>query len=268
MPAIPALTTISGEITAAPHNNNYSTIRTNVNDFCVFVDVASQVITKTITFTPDAGAGFIVSTGGITVTGNSTITGTLGSLTGLTVASGGIAVTGNSTISGTLGSLTGLTVASGGVTVTGNSTITGTLGGLTGLTVASGGLTVTAGGATITDGNLALNSGQANLTRFDAGDSGTSLTINFNDGNVQRVRLTGNCTFTFTNPVVGASYVLEVLQDGTGSRLATWPATVKWDRNTAPVLTTTINQKDVVVFLWNGTNYIGGIFATGVADTT
>lgn len=51
-----------------------------------------------------------------------------GTLSGaLTVSSGGVTVTGNSTITGTLGGLTGLTVASGGVTVTGNSSVAGSL---------------------------------------------------------------------------------------------------------------------------------------------
>lgn len=50
-----------------------------------------------------------VSSGGVTVTGNSTITGTLGGLTGLTVASGGAAVTGNSSVAGTLTVTTGKT---------------------------------------------------------------------------------------------------------------------------------------------------------------
>ncbi|HSI20929.1 MAG TPA: hypothetical protein VLA04_04520, partial [Verrucomicrobiae bacterium] len=87
-------------------------------------------------------AGNITATGTLTsgalsVTGNSTITGTLGGLTGLTVVSGGAAITGNSTITGTLGGLTGLTVVSGGAAITGNSSVTGTLGVSSSLTAAA-----------------------------------------------------------------------------------------------------------------------------------
>lgn len=136
------------------------------------------------------------------------------------------------------------------------------------LTVATGGITVTAGGLTVTAGNFIMSGGQAKAVRNDAGDSGTSKTLDFNTGNVQKVRMTGSCTFTFSNPQVGAGYIVELLQDATGNRFATWPSTVKWDGGATPVLTTTANRKDVFVFLWNGTNYIGSTFAMNVQDTT
>jgi hypothetical protein len=150
----------------------------------------------------------------------------------------------------------------------------GTLsGGLTistgGLTITAGGLTVTAGGFTLTAGNLEVDGGQAVAKRFDAGDTGTAKTIDFNNGNVQKVRLTGNVTFTFSNPSAGASYMLELLQDATGSRTVTWPSTVKWsDGGTAPTITGTANRKTVVVFVYNGTNYLGVVFGLNFDETT
>ena len=62
MPTIPALTTISGEISAAPHNDNYSTIRTYVNDYCAFKDVAN-----TYTALQTYAASLTVSAGGTTL---------------------------------------------------------------------------------------------------------------------------------------------------------------------------------------------------------
>lgn len=183
-----------------------------------------------------------------TFTGNQTINPSSG--VALTVTDGGITVTAG-----------GVTVSADGITVTGNSTITGTLGGLTGLTVASGGITVTAG-------NLTMSSGQAIGKRVDDGDSGTALTMNFNLGNIHKTRLTGNCTFTFSNPQTGASYFVELLQDATGSRTVTWPATVKWGGGgTAPTLTTTAGRKDCFVFFYNGTNYMGVPFDLNFVDT-
>lgn len=99
--------------------------------------------------------------------------------------------------------------------------------------------------------------GQFAVDRYDAGDTSTAITIDWNDGNVQKVRLTGNCTFTFSNPIAGAEYYLECAQDGTGSRLATWPGTVTWPGGVAPTLTTTLNKVDVFRFVYNGTNYRG-----------
>ncbi len=174
--------------------------------------------------------------------------------------------TGNVTVSGTLVSTgvltasTGLTVSAGGAAITGNSTVTGTLG-VSALLTASAALTVTTG-------NFTMSGGQAIAKRVDDGDSSTADTIDWNAGNIHRSRLTGNCTYTFSNPATGATYRLEVLQDGTGSRTVTWPATVKWDNGTTPTLTTTLNKKDIFDFYYNGGAYIGTTHSMNVADTT
>jgi len=92
--------------------------------------------------------------------------------------------------------------------------------------------------------------------------SGTAATIDMNDGNVHHVQLTGNCTFTFSNPVAtgdSSSFTLILEQDGTGSRTATWPASVKWAAATAPTLTTTADKFDVLAFTTvdGGTRWFG-----------
>lgn len=95
--------------------------------------------------------------------------------------------------------------------------------------------------------------------RYDAGNSGTSLTIDWNNGAMQKVTLTGNCTFTFTAPTVDTNnwvrLQLVLYQDGTGSRTATWPATVKHAGGSAPTLTTTPSRADIITLIYNGTNY-------------
>jgi len=50
---------------------------------------------------------------------------------------------------------------------------------------------------------------------------------------------------------------LVLKQDGTGSRLATWPAAVLWPDGTAPTLSTGANDIDIVSFYYDGTNYFG-----------
>jgi len=91
--------------------------------------------------------------------------------------------------------------------------------------------------------------------RYDNGSSGTALTIDFNNANCQVTTLTGNCTLTINNPQAGGRYILELKQDGTGSRTVTWPANVKWSGGTAPTLTTTAAQTDIVTLYYNGTNF-------------
>jgi hypothetical protein len=73
---------------------------------------------------------------------------------------------------------------------------------------------------------------------YNAGNSSTALTVNFNNGGNQKVTLTGNCTFTFSNPVAGETYL-------------------KWPAATAPTLTTTASAIDIVSFYYDGTNYFG-----------
>jgi hypothetical protein len=98
---------------------------------------------------------------------------------------------------------------------------------------------------------------QTLYNEYNAGNSSTALTLNLRNGNAQKIVLTGNCTFTFSNPSVGYPYVLRLVQDGTGSRTVTWPANVKWPGGTAPTLTTTASATDLVNIYYDGTNYYG-----------
>jgi hypothetical protein len=97
--------------------------------------------------------------------------------------------------------------------------------------------------------------------RWDTGSGNGAQTINFNSstsGVVSRqfTLSGGNATFTFSNPPpTGTQIALIIIQDGTGSRTATWPGSVKWVGGTAPTLTTTASAKDLFHFIWDGTNY-------------
>jgi hypothetical protein len=94
------------------------------------------------------------------------------------------------------------------------------------------------------------------VLEYSYSSSGTSLTINWNNGNKQAVTLTGNCTFTFTAPtVMVASLNLRLIQDSTGSRTVTWPAGVLWPGKVPAVLTTTAGGIDIISCYYNGTNY-------------
>ena len=66
-----------------------------------------------------------------------------------------------------------------------------------------------------------------------------------------------NETFTFTAPSNPCNLVLMLIQDGTGGRTATWPATVKWVGGSAPTLSTAAGAVDIVSFYYDGTNYYG-----------
>lgn len=100
------------------------------------------------------------------------------------------------------------------------------------------------------------------------GNSGTAYTVDLTNGNVFKITMTGNCTFTFSNPPASGkagSFTLILIQDATGSRTATWPASVDWAGGTAPTLTTTATTgTDVLTFITTdgGTTWYG--FAAGL----
>ena len=110
------------------------------------------------------------------------------------------------------------------------------------------------------DVNITSLSGLVSVTfeeEVNNGNSSTADTIDWGAGNKQRSTLTDNCTFTFTAPAGVTNVILKLIQDGTGSRTVTWPASVKWPGGTAPTLSTAAGAIDIVSFYFDGTNYFG-----------
>jgi len=92
--------------------------------------------------------------------------------------------------------------------------------------------------------------------------SGTSYSVNMQNGNMFKITRTGNCTYSFTNPPAsgkGGKFTLILVQDATGGRTTTWPVSVKWPAGTAPTLTTTANAVDMLTFITTdgGTTWYG-----------
>lgn len=130
------------------------------------------------------------------------------------------------------------------------------------------------GGAVTLAGVVSGGDNEVNRVKFKdisetvvTANSGATYTIDLENGNVFKITLTDNCTFTFSNPPASGNYGsfrLELIQDGTGSRTATMPASVDWPDGTAPTLTTTATTgKDVLFFettdagtIWLG--YVSG----------
>lgn len=89
---------------------------------------------------------------------------------------------------------------------------------------------------------------------IDDGNSGSSDTIDWNEGSFHKSTLTANCTYTFIAPNHVGVLVLRVIQDST-PRTITWPSTVLWPGNIDPILSQTNGSIDLFTFFWNGTNY-------------
>lgn len=84
---------------------------------------------------------------------------------------------------------------------------------------------------------------------------GATVAVDWNNSHNQEVTVAGNRTLTFSNGVSGQTYRITIIQDGTGSRTISWPASVVWAGGSAPTLTTTANYRDFVVFYFDGTSY-------------
>ena len=71
-----------------------------------------------------------------------------------------------------------------------------------------------------------------------------------------RESLAGNRTIAApTNANSGQVAILEVKQDGSGSRTLTWNAIYEFKDDTAPTLTTTASKADLFVFYYNGSKW-------------
>ena len=99
--------------------------------------------------------------------------------------------------------------------------------------------------------------GEVALFTYDPnqGDiTGSTKTIDWNDGNKQMIVAANDVTISFTAPAVGttgsAGLQLIVVQDGTGTRAITWPGTILWNDDTEPTESTTAGDGDVFSFVY------------------
>ena len=123
----------------------------------------------------------------------------------------------------------------------------------------------------LTQASKAVTADANGVVKFDNGiqeeatvvTSGTTAAIDLNDGTLFTLTLGHNVgTFNWTNPAASgyaSSFVLQVTQDGTGSRTIAWPASVDWASATAPELSTGAADVDIFVFYTvdGGTIYYG-----------
>lgn len=107
----------------------------------------------------------------------------------------------------------------------------------------------------ITGGTLtAPNITDARYTRNNFTDGGT-ITLDWSTGNWQHGTLGGNRTVAMSNGQEGGKYILQVHQDGTGSRTLTYGTEVLWPAGGTTTLSTGSADVDFIAFLCDGTNY-------------
>jgi hypothetical protein len=91
---------------------------------------------------------------------------------------------------------------------------------------------------------------QAQYGNYDNGSRATNYTIDWDNGNIQKVILTGSCVFSATNITDGTTYIFKVEQDNSGNRAATWSSGIfKFANSTPPTLSTGANDVDIFTFV-------------------
>ena len=108
--------------------------------------------------------------------------------------------------------------------------------------------------------NSLIAYGQAASKTNAVGSTGGSVTLNWDNSNIQTLTLTSNITtLTKSNPIDGAVYTLFLTQGGTGGKTVSWGADVDWPSGTAPTLSTAAGSVDAVslVYIAGVTGYYG-----------
>ena len=83
-----------------------------------------------------------------------------------------------------------------------------------------------------------------------------ATTLDLSASNFFNLTLTGNVTFTFSNPPTGRAFTFTIVakQDATGTRTVTWPSGSKYAGAVTPPATTTANAVDI----WSVMTYDAG----------
>jgi hypothetical protein len=115
-------------------------------------------------------------------------------------------------------------------------------------------------GSSVPRARLEVNNAVVFTSEYDNGNSGTSKTIDWNNGNKQKVTITGSCTFTFTAPGGPSNLVLRAIHENSATAYTeTWPSgspgKVKWPSGSAPSLSDTANAVDIVSCYYDGTDF-------------
>ena len=222
---------------------------------------ADKLVNKNASGGPDLplGAtvsGILTSTGGFAGDGSNLTGVPASSLIGTPNITVGTVGAGNVTSSGTVSAVTG--------SFSGNVSIGGTLTyddvsnvDSVGLITARNGINVTAGVSTFAAathqnaGTKVTGSYTSNITAMGAND------VDCSAGNYFTKTITGATTFTFSNVPTGVVYTFSMEVTLNGSNAITWPASVKWNADTAPTITDGKTQMFIFITDDGGTRFRG-----------
>lgn len=120
-----------------------------------------------------------------------------------------------------------------------------------------GGVATNAVSGTIAPASTSTNSATELVTKsyidsgYQTATDGATVTFDLGNGGYRKHKVTlgGARTLAISNGIVGQVFIIDLIQDGTGSRTVTWFSTIKWAGGTLPTLTTTANKIDSFGFI-------------------
>lgn len=120
-----------------------------------------------------------------------------------------------------------------------------------------GGVATNAVSGTIAPASTSTNSATELVTKsyvdsgYQTATDGATVTFDLGNGGYRKHKVTlgGARTLAISNGIVGQVFIIDLIQDATGSRTVTWFSTIKWAGGTVPTLTTTANKIDSFGFI-------------------
>lgn len=135
-----------------------------------------------------------------------------------------------------------------GVAVTGNVTISNT-----GVTTIGSGQVTNSMLASPPSAGFYVSTGVIEEHLYANGNSGTSLAVNLDNGNLQSVTITGAVAITQTTPTHPGKYTLIVTQDGIGHVYSL--SGVKTANGAGLTYSTAASKIDIISIIYDGTNF-------------
>ena len=93
-------------------------------------------------------------------------------------------------------------------------------------------------------------------TEYDNGNSGVDKTIDWNNGQNQKITLTASCTVTLPSITGTGRFQIKFIQDSVGGRAVTFSGQTIKNPSSFDFSTGTANQECIATFYWDGAKYI------------
>lgn len=95
---------------------------------------------------------------------------------------------------------------------------------------------------------------------------GATITFDLSENSIHSVTLGGNRILALAGGTVGQVFIINLLQDGGGSRTVTWFSGIKWPDGVAPTLSTGASKYDSFGFICIGSgSYLGFIIGQNLS---